>query len=204
VNAAGGGWGAKFDEDGMSVTKCINDGDTHNTPVEAGENRAPIIIVERSMRTDSGGPGKFRGGLGLYQKQETRVPALYHAMVERTQCAPWGLRGGKAGLANRIGVWRADGTVERFASGKVEPMMLAAGDGWISELGGGGGFWSPLERDPQAVLRDVRLGYVSLGAARADYGVVLRSGDGPLTLDEPATADLRAQLRAQASEEAGA
>lgn len=197
VNAAGGGWGAKYDEDGMSVTKCLNDGDTHNTPVEAGENRAPIIIVERSMRTDSGGPGKFRGGLGLYQQQETRVPALYHAMVERTQCAPWGLRGGKAGLPNRIGVVRKDGTVERFPSGKVEPLMLAAGDGWISELGGGGGFWSPLERDPAAVLRDVRLGYVSVGAARADYGVVISQDGRRFEFDAAATAELRARLRAE-------
>jgi N-methylhydantoinase B len=197
VNAAGGGWGAKFDEDGMSVTKCLNDGDTHNTPVEAGENRAPIIIVERSMRIDSGGPGKFRGGLGLYQQQETRVPALYHAMVERTQCAPWGLLGGKPGLANRIGVVRKDGTVERFPSGKVEPLTLAAGDGWISELGGGGGFWSPLERDPEAVLRDVRLGYVSIGSARDDYGIVVSQHDRRFELDEAATADLRARLQAE-------
>lgn len=200
VNAAGGGWGAKFDEDGMSVTKCLNDGDTHNTPVEAGEVRAPIIIVERSLRIDSGGPGKFRGGLGLYQEQETRVPALYHAMVERTQCAPWGLLGGKAGLANRIGVVRKDGTVERFPSGKVEPLSLAAGDGWISELGGGGGFWNPLERDPAAVLRDVGLGYVSIGAARADYGVVISQDGRRFELDEAATTDLRACLRARQEE----
>ena len=62
---SGGGWGALSDRDGQNATFCINDGDTHNTPVEAGEGKGPIFIAYRKLRQDSGGPGKFRGGLGV-------------------------------------------------------------------------------------------------------------------------------------------
>src|ERR671914_738102 len=65
---SGGGWGALHDQDGQNATFCINDGDTHNTPVEAGEGKGPIFISYRRLRQDSGGPGKFRGGLGVAQE----------------------------------------------------------------------------------------------------------------------------------------
>src|SRR4051794_1351076 len=64
IGNAGGGWGAKLGEDGMCATICINDGDTHNSPVEAGEAKSPLICIQRSLRQDSGGGGRWRGGLG--------------------------------------------------------------------------------------------------------------------------------------------
>jgi N-methylhydantoinase B len=190
VGLAGGGWGAKSDQDGMSATVCINDGDTHNSPIEAAEAKAPIVCVQRALRQDSGGAGRYRGGLGVAQQVELRVPAMYQAQVERTLCAPWGLNGGADGRPNGVAITRADGIQQRFPSGKVSPTRLNAGDGYITETGGGGGFWSPLERDPERVLADVRSGYVSLEAAERDYGVVIRQG-GPherdFTLDVAAT-----------------
>jgi N-methylhydantoinase B len=195
VGLAGGGWGAKFDEDGMSATVCVNDGDTHNTPVEASEAKAPVVCVQRALRPDSGGPGQFRGGLGVVQQIELLTPAMYQSQIERTQCPPWGLLDGLAGSPNGVTVERADGRVETFPSGKVNPLRLNEGDSYVTHVGGGGGFFSPLQRDPQRVLADVRAGYVSKESAERDYGVVIHQDGRRFTLDSEATTLLRARLQ---------
>jgi N-methylhydantoinase B len=192
----GGGFGAKHDEDGVSATVCLNDGDTHNSPVEATEAKAPLVVVRRALRGDSGGPGEFRGGLGVEQAVETLVPAVYSAQVERTRCAPWGLVGGRAGQANAVALLRAGAFVEdRFPSGKVAPRRLEAGDRWISRTGGGGGFGDPLARDSDRVLSDVRAGYVSPEAAEAEYGVRVTRDKEQVQIDESATKRLRSARR---------
>jgi N-methylhydantoinase B len=189
---SGGGWGALGDADGQNATFCINDGDTHNTPVEAGEGRAPIFIVYRKLRQDSGGPGKFRGGLGVAQEVRLLASGNVLSAMERTLCAPWGLHGGRAAQANRFSVVRREGAIESFATGKTPGHVgLRAGDGFLVEVGGGGGFWNPFERDPERVLADVRAGYVSVEAARRDYGVVVCQQGRYFTLDLPATIELR-------------
>jgi N-methylhydantoinase B len=193
LSLAGGGFGAVFDHDGQSATVCINDGDTHNQPIEASEAKTARVTIRRELRPDSGGPGKFRGGLGVIEEVEVTESTWYQSKLERTQCAPWGLFGGREALANRIGIVRADGTVERFRSGKVAPMRLEPGDRTLIEVGGGGGFHSPLERDPERVLADVRAGYVSTASAAHDYGVAITANGRHLTLDREATATLRAQ-----------
>jgi N-methylhydantoinase B len=187
----GGGWGAKLGEDGMPATVCINDGDTHNRPVEALEAKSSAVIVRRELWQDSGGAGKWRGGLGLRSEIRVLNPAMYQSRIERTICAPWGLLGGKDGLANRVGVIRADGMIERFPTGKVNPLRLEEGEGFITEMGGGGGFGDPLERPAERVLADVRSGYVSFEAARRDYRVVIRQQGRRFELDVDATTALR-------------
>jgi N-methylhydantoinase B len=191
IGHPGGGWGAKHDEDGVSATVCLNDGDTHNAPVEATEAKNPIIVEQRALRQDSGGAGKFRGGLGVSNEIRMRRPATIHAHVERTICAPWGLHGGKDALANRISISRKDGSIEKFPTGKIKPTEIEAGDAFLIETAGGGGFWSPLERPAERVLTDVRSGYVSLEAARRDYGVVIHRQGRRFELDVEATAALR-------------
>ena len=189
---SGGGWGALSDRDGQNATFCINDGDTHNTPVEAGEGKGPIFVAYRRLRQDSGGPGKFRGGLGVAQEVRMLAPGSVLSAMERTQCAPWGLHGGKDAMANRFSIVRKDGFVQRLPTGKtVGHVALEGGDGFLVEVGGGGGFWHPLERDPDRVLADVRSGYVSLEAARRDYGVVVRQNGRRFELDIEATNQLR-------------
>ncbi|HMA79895.1 MAG TPA: hydantoinase B/oxoprolinase family protein, partial [Candidatus Binatia bacterium] len=116
IGHPGGGWGAKSDQDGMNATVALNDGDTHNSPIEATEAKSPIIIEQRALRRDSAGPGKFRGGLGVAQEVRMRKPATIFSRMERTLCPPWGLHGGKAALANRISILRNDGKVEKFAT----------------------------------------------------------------------------------------
>jgi N-methylhydantoinase B len=191
IGHPGGGWGAKCDEDGVNAAVCLNDGDTHNAPVEATEAKNPIIVEHRSLRQDSGGAGKFRGGLGVSNEVRMRRPATIHAHVERTICAPWGLHGGNEALANRIFITREDGKVERFPTGKINPTELKQGDSFTVETAGGGGFWDPLERPVERVLDDVRSGYVSLEAARRDYGVVIRQQERRFEVDRAATAELR-------------
>jgi N-methylhydantoinase B len=191
IGHPGGGWGAKHDEDGMNATVCLNDGDTHNAPVEATEAKNPIIVEHRALRPDSGGAGKFRGGLGVSNEVRMRRPATIHAHVERTICAPWGLNGGKDALANRIFITREDGNVKHFPTGKINPTEIDKGDSFTVETAGGGGFWSPLERPAERVLADVRSGYVSLEAARRDYGVVIHQHGRRFELDAEETAKLR-------------
>jgi N-methylhydantoinase B len=193
---SGGGWGAFHDRDGQNATFCINDGDTHNTPAEAAEGKGPILISYRRLRPDSGGVGKFRGGLGVAQEVRMLAPGSVLSAMERTQCAPWGLHGGKDAMANRFSIVRKDGSTQTLRTGKtVGHVALEPGDGFLIEVGGGGGFWSALERDPSRVLADVRSGYVSLESARRDFGVVMHQRGRKFELDETATRELRQARR---------
>ena len=90
-----------------------------------------------------------------------------------------------------VSVFHKDGKVEKFPTGKIKPTEIDAGDAFLIETAGGGGFWNPFEREPEKVLADVRSGYVSLEAARRDYGVVIHQQGRRFTLDAPATAELR-------------
>jgi N-methylhydantoinase B len=192
---SGGGWGALSDRDGQNATFCINDGDTHNTPVEAGEGRAPIFVAYRKLRQDSGGAGKFRGGLGVSQEVRLLSAGSVLSAMERAMCPPWGLHGGTAARPNCFTVVRRDGATERMESGKTPGIVpLHEGDGFLIEVGGGGGFWNPLERDPTRVLADVRSGYVSIEAALNEYGVAIRQDGRRFELDRDATAALRGKL----------
>jgi N-methylhydantoinase B len=189
---SGGGWGALHDRDGQNATFCINDGDTHNTPAEAAEGKGPILISYRKLRQDSGGAGKFRGGLGVAQEVRMLAPGSVLSAMERTKCPPWGLHGGKDAMANRFNIVRKDGSVQTLPTGKTPGhVALETGDGFLIEVGGGGGFWDPSERDPARVLADVRAGYVSVEAARRDYGVVIHQKGCKFELDRAATEALR-------------
>jgi N-methylhydantoinase B len=188
----GGGWGAKRGEDGVSATVCINDGDTHNSPNEQFEAKFPVTVESLSLITDSGGPGRCRGGLGV----ETVVRALtdfnVNTSIERAVCLPWGLDGGLEGTGNEM-LLRRDGVLDDdVPNAKVFRAKVKAGDAFVLRSGGGGGFGSPLERAPDDVRHDVRQGYVSIAAARNYYGVVLD----PVTLavDAAATERQRAAL----------
>ena len=98
---------------------------------------------------------------------------------------------GKAALPNGVYVVRKNGAIERFATGKVNPLRLDEGDGYAVEIGGGGGFGDPLARPAEQVLRDVTSGYVSVEAARRDYGVAINAVGRHFVLDVAATEALR-------------
>jgi N-methylhydantoinase B len=200
VGPLGGGWGAKHNSDGANGTICINDGDTHNSPVEASEAKSPIVIEEFSLIPDSGGAGRQRGGLGLRRTVRMLTQASFATRIERTQCAPWGLQGGQEALANRVYIRRTDGSVEQQPNGKVDLAQLGVGDAYILESGGGGGFGDPLDRPPEQVAEDVRLGYISAEAARKEYGVARGAEGQP---DPGGTERLRGELRGAREQRSG-
>jgi len=193
----GGGWGAKQNEDGVSGTVCLNDGDTHNSPSEQVEAKFPIVVERYALLPDSGGAGRHRGGLGLERVVRARADLTMNAQIERAHCLPWGLHGGLDAKGNEValrsnGAWKTD-----FPNAKILTAQIKAGDAFRLRSGGGGGFGSPLERPASDVAHDVRQGYVSLQAAADLYGVVVD----PITsaVDEPATERLRAARRLDAA-----
>ena len=164
-----GGMGAAHDRDGLSATAFPSG--IMGVPVEAIETAAPLLMHRRELRIDSGGAGKFRGGLGQVMELEiiTGAPATHSCMYDRTKRPALGLHGGKAGAA---------GSVRLSDGGRPHPKShyrLQPGQRVILELPGGGGFGDPRQRDVERVLADVRAGYVSIEAAARDYGVVVEA-----------------------------
>ncbi len=172
----GGGWGAKHNEDGVNVTVCMNDGDTHNGPSEQVENKFPLLVRYYRLREDSGGAGQFRGGLGAEAEVVALSKVNYQTRIDRVNHPPWGLQGGHSAMGNRVGMRKKDGTLTLYNSGKVN-MRLDAGEAYVLHSGGGGGFGDPKKRDKDAVRRDLRLGYISQETARKVYG--LKSATSP-------------------------
>jgi len=195
----GGGWGAKMTEDGVSGTVCINDGDTHNGPNEQLEVKFPLVVERYGLIPDSGGAGRWRGGLGIERVVRPRNAVVFGAQIERAHCTPWGLDGGLDATGNAVAL-RIDGAwKEDFPNAKVLVVTMKAGDAFCIRSGGGGGYGTPLDRPMEMVAEDVRQGYVSLDAAARLYGVVVD----PVTFapDRAATERLRAQMRARSAAE---
>ena len=167
----GGGLGASSRMDGHQC--AIFPANGANTPVEIFESDTPLIVEERSLVCDSGGPGKMRGGLG--RKMVIRVPDDESAPQPPTTIAvqagrfrypPQGLFGAKAGAKAQF--------VINDQSGDPSGLTLCqSGDVIQFHSAGGGGYGDPLERDPEAVAADVFNDYVSIERAREDFGVVV-------------------------------
>ena len=186
-----GGMGARPNRDGLSAT-AFPSGIT-GVPVEVIEAVAPVRIHKRELIRDSGGAGKFRGGLGQEMVLEitTGLEASHSCMYDRTRFPANGLRGGQPGKAGEIIL--SDGTRPHPKS----RYTLQPGQTVTLRLPGGGGFYSPLERDPAHVLDDVKQEYVSQKQAEADYGVVIDIDT--WSVDEEATAQQRKTLKQSGS-----
>ena len=149
-------------------------GDTRLIPMELQETLLPFRVVSLSLREDSGGPGKFRGGLGFRKEYHILYPCTLNTNVDRMKCPPWGVQGGKAARPGSVTVHKASGDTEIM--GKAKNYKLYPGDRVILETGGGGGWGSPAERDLDLIRRDLGRGYVTEEAAIADYGVRIEAG----------------------------
>ncbi|WP_272008780.1 hydantoinase B/oxoprolinase family protein [Roseovarius sp. ZX-A-9] len=172
------GWGGRSFADGNSAVDSIN-GNCRITPVEVYETRFPWLIESLALDTDSGGAGKHRGGLG-YSKQMLCVNDVITCsqMTDRHLLAPWGLEGGKEGGCGATLVMK-DGEdtwkTMREAYGKASTsrfnnVAIRRGDRVLLRMPGGGGYGDPAERDPDAVLSDLKDGYISKEAAKKYYG----------------------------------
>jgi N-methylhydantoinase B len=189
----GGGWGGRPSQDGPSGSVTVCQGDVRNAPIESIELKAPVIVEERGLIPDSGGPGKFRGGLGLRLQVRSLAEGRWGLPPHR-RChfPPWGLLGGKPGRGGTNEV-KMPGEPWKPAPGV---RVAVPGDAAIRvQTTGGGGWGDPLERDPARVLYDVANRYISRDGARNDYGVVV--SDDLKSVDAAATQALRAQMRAR-------
>jgi N-methylhydantoinase B len=190
-----GGTGGFDGGDGSNTVRAWTESDmTTLQPIEAVEQLYPVRIERTALREDSGGPGLWRGGLGLTREVRIQTTgAQLSVLAEKAVLPPFGVCGGGAGATNRFWVRRNGERVQPSSlPGKVSGFRLEPGDILMMESSGGGGFGDPLERDPARVAADVSESYVTRKAAEAMYGVVLREGEP----DASATAARRASLRA--------
>jgi N-methylhydantoinase B len=196
----GGGWGGRPMEDGPSASCTICQGDVRNGPIESLEQRFPIVVEQRKLRTDSAGAGQFRGGLGLDVQVRNFIAGRWNiTQTGRHRVPPWGLWGGKdGGKPDRL-VLRAG--ENEWKSVNANWYQVPAESRVIIRSAGGGGWGDPLDREPMRVIEDIRDGMVSAEAAREDYGVVaqMNGGEGldAVQLDRAATDALRRDKRAQ-------
>ncbi len=188
-----GGAGARAAKDGLNTTGFPSG--VAGVPAESVETLTSMVQLRRELRTDSGGAGRFRGGLGQWTEMSCRTeePWTVSAMVDRISYPPEGLLGGASGAS---GEFMIDGAREG------EPkrlLVLDPGTRVQLNLPGGGGYGDPFSRDPDAVLWDVIDGYVSIKAAQRDYGVVIEYlGDEGQLVRLPADYRLDPEATAQA------
>ena len=162
---ASGGMGASALGDGLPTTAFPTNSGAGS--IEAFESLAPLLVWKKEFRTDSGGPGEHRGGLGqeIVVEVVSPQPLRLSLLSDRQKYPADGLLGGQPGALVEIAL--ADGRRPHPKSrGTLEP-----GDRLILRFAGGGGYGDPRRRDREAVRADVRGGYVSPEAARRDYGL---------------------------------
>ena len=164
-----GGFGARPNKDGINaIASGISN--TMNTPIEILEMSFPVRVDEYVLVTDSGGAGRFRGGLGASRTWTVLDhKARASACLERTKSAPFGLSGGKPGLAAKIWTEAPNGD-KGIAPGKGGFDVPNGGQIHL-RVPGSGGFGDPSERDINAIKEDVLDGYISEEAAETHYNI---------------------------------
>ena len=183
-----GGTGARPRADGLSATAFPSG--VRNVAVEITETLAPVVIWRKEYRTDSGGAGEFRGGLGQVMEVGSTedMPFGVSTTFDRVHFPPRGRLGGLPGLAGKV----------ELASGKTLPpkahSSIPAGDRLRILMPGGGGYGDPRKRPAEKVAEDVTRGLVSVEKARELYGVALTAD---FKVDEAETAKLRMRVAAE-------
>ena len=184
-----GGYGARADIDGMDAVQTHFQ-NTANSPIEELEAELPVRVRRYELVADSEGAGRTRGGLGVRRDLEFYDhEASFSLLTDRTESRPWGVFGGHAARPARF--YRNPETAKETTLASKSTTTLDPGDVVSVQTPGGGGYGDPLERDPEAVLEDVRDGKVSVARAEGAYGVVVADGE----LDAAATERCRAARR---------
>ncbi len=202
VDTFGAYCGAVHGQDGWGAMN-VSFGNLIRATGEINESIFPVRHMGRDYAIDTGGPGKWRGCPGtLYEKQILAPSQIYTFVVGRKYPMP-GIAGGMNGAPNQL-LLRTGGEHEHEIEMTAFYVDHEPGEGYAYRYGGGGGWGDPLERDPQAVLDDVLDEYVSIAAAKRDYGVVLTGTleNLDLAIDTKATAKRRAEIRNQREQSA--
>lgn len=168
MDAMSGGWGAFSNGDGVGPYRSAVHGDVRDVPVEIQEASYPYRIEAKRLRENSGGAGRFRGGLGVEKVYRFLQSLTLMNKIDRTKCPPWGLAGGHPGAPASGRVIRANGECQELRKGL---MTVAEGDVVIISSGGGGGHGAPSDRERHRVLADLEEGYITGDTALSEYGV---------------------------------
>lgn len=167
----GGGSGARFNKDGLSCVQ-VHMSNTSNLPIESMEVEFPYMVERYELVTDSGGPGKYRGGLSM--SKDIRVlghDSEFTIKADRQKVPPYGLFGGKPGLPGLITIY-PDTDEARTVDSKKSGNLLKANGVLRCQMPGAGGYGNPLERSRELLIKDLEEGYVSPESAMRDYGMM--------------------------------
>ena len=193
-----GGWGGRNGKDGANATTGLFTGNLECQPVEGQERLSPALHTEWQLMTDSGGPGKFRGGLGV--RKSVRMAAMEDAVIsyvcDRGRSIVWGIDGGLPSCPHGLELARSDGEKPEHLGVAFAGVPVEEGDSFSRPSSGGGGYGDPLDREPARVAEDVADGYVSFERAKTDYGVILDQAG-------PESADYTVQVAATERERQG-
>src|SRR3990167_242864 len=186
----GGGSGGRSGKDGVSGTN-VNQSNARIAPVEIIESEFSTRLNRFELIPDSGGAGKFRGGLGFVREYLILDnDARFSLRSTKHSVAPKGLEGGLEGKTGRCAL-NPNTEKEKVLPSRYSDLTLHPGDVVRLETPGGGGLGDPLNRDPDRGLSDAQNGYVSTDRARAFYGVVIERSDGNFRVDDPLTRKAR-------------
>jgi N-methylhydantoinase B len=188
----GGGSGGRYYADGEDTIHVVPD--SRNLPTEFTESRFPFIVERLGLAIDSGGAGRYRGGLGYEKQIRMLKDANFMSIADRSILACWGLKGGRAGASFSVTI-DTGGPNEREIDALADAAPVLAGEIIRICTTGGGGWGDPFDRPIDEVERDLRWGKVSFAGARADYGVVASGSKDEPSIDLKATSDLRSYLR---------
>ena len=173
--------------DGESGIATNSSSNLFLAPIEIVENAAPVRLRRFEMVPDSGGPGKYRGGLSYRRVYEVLASAKLNRRADRVKLPSLGSDGGSPGRTGEFALH--PGTVREEHFGGSGFYDLEAGDTFAVAGSGAGGYGDPFERDVEAVLEDVRAGWVTVESAASAYGVVIAGG----VVDAAATKALRSE-----------
>lgn len=192
ITGGAGGSSAGDGTDGSGANNSF----LKNTPVEINEIEVPIRILRYGLVPDSGGPGRYRGGLATCLEFQVFTPntVVTARNRDRTRFAAWGAAGGQPGMTSEF--WRNQHQPHAINLGNTDVVTLDPGDVIRVTSAGAAGWGDPLLRDPEAVAFDAAQGKVSVEMAAKQYGVALADGK----VDPTGTAKLRAAMPPAANE----
>jgi N-methylhydantoinase B len=189
----GGGSGGRYYADGEDTIHVVPD--SRNLPTEFTESRFPFVVERLGLAVDSGGAGRYRGGLGYEKHIRMLTDAHFMSIADRSILACWGVKGGRAGMPFSVTI-DPGGPHEREVDALADAEPVRAGQVIRIRTTGGGGWGDPLDRPYGEVERDLRWRKVSFDGAREHYGVMATGTSDDPVIDVTASDALRSGMRA--------